>query len=533
MRRSLLASWLLSLCLLPLLTSGASARSNDDTKQLLSALQSAQRCHAWTLLVGSAARCREREPAERHRELFDALRFLAFGDESWRASGGLEWSQWSQLRCQLAIDSAVVSRVEAATRPARATTSRRGRRGGRARARPSSLERFCNVEVSVRGDGLRLPSVGPQCEAAVGEPGTQVDASALRRCLEVLVDTWLDRWLRDARPRRPNIVVILADDQRHDTLDATHSPFADDALPAMPAVMDRLAGEGVRFTHAFVTTPVCGPSRGSFLTGRYAHRSGVLRNGGVGGGQQFDDASTLATWLQGAGYRTGFYGKYMNGYAVRWAGQQSGFDLPPGWDDFRAFAAIASVGQYQFQMVENDERTAYGLDAPAYTTDVLADQALSFIDESATGDQPFLVYLSTAAPHYPWDPAPRHIGAFANAAPWLPSSYFEEDVSDKPGWVRARPGLSLLLHLGTQAIRQRQLEMQLATDELVDRLMDRLEALGIADDTVVVYSSDNGQAWGEHRWRSKACPWDACTRVPLVVRYPRLAPLPRIDESLR
>jgi arylsulfatase A-like enzyme len=530
MRRTLLVSWLLPLCFLPLLTSGASARASDDAAQLLGALRAAQHCHAWTLLVGPVARCRDRQPAERHRELFDAIRFLSFGDEAWRAAQGLDWTQWRQLRCQLAIDAAVVSRVEDALRSERGEARRTHRRARRGRATRSAIERFCDVEVRVRGDGLELPHVGPQCAAAVGDPGTAVDASELRRCLEVLVDTWLDRWLRDERPRRPNIVVILTDDQRHDTIDATHSPEPEGGVPAMPAVMDRLAGEGVLFTHAFVTTPVCGASRASWLTGRYAHRSGVLRNAGVAGGQQFDDASTLATWLQGAGYRTGFYGKYMNAYAARWA-PPAAIELPPGWDDFRAFDALASVGQYQFRMIENGERTAYGGSEPAYTTDVMAEQALAFIDESATDDRPFLVYFSTAAPHFPWDPAPRHIGAFAGATPWLPPSYFEPDVSDKPSWVQARLGFSFLQHFGVQSIRQRQLEMQMATDEFVDRLMDRLEELGVADDTMVVYSSDNGQAWGEHRWANKACPWDVCTRVPLVVRYPRLAPLPRVEES--
>jgi arylsulfatase A-like enzyme len=147
-------------------------------------------------------------------------------------------------------------------------------------------------------------------------------------------------------------------------------------------------------------------------------------------------------------------------------------------------------------------------------------------------ERPFLLWFSSATPHHPWTPAARHVGAFDAAPAHRPPSLLEADVSDKPAWVATLPGDSALRRLQADVLRRRQLEMQLGVDEFVAVLMERLEALGILDETVVVYTSDNGHGWGEHRWLSKGCPWEECARVPLVVRDPRRAPLPRTEDAL-
>jgi arylsulfatase A-like enzyme len=378
-------------------------------------------------------------------------------------------------------------------------------------------------------DGAVWPAVGGQCAAAVGDPGDVVDAGRLGRCLSTLVGSWIDRALRPEESPRPNIIVILADDQRADALDATHSPDPSSGLAAMPVVMDRLVDEGVSFTRAYATSPVCGPSRSSFLTGQYAFRTGLVENSMV---EAFDDSSTLATWLQDAGYRTGFYGKYLNLYTALWDPETEDPYVPPGWDDFRAFNEGGSIPHYAFSMVENGEIVEYGQDEPAYSTDVMADHALAFLEEASQGEQPFLLYFSTAAPHYPWQPAPRHLDSFDDVSHWSPASYFEEDVSDKPAWVRLQSELTPIRDRNVQFVRRMELAMQLPTDEFVDVLMDRLEELGILDETMIVYTSDNGKAWGEHRWTSKGCAYEECARIPLVVRYPPLAPLPREDDRI-
>jgi arylsulfatase A-like enzyme len=405
-------------------------------------------------------------------------------------------------------------------------------RGAPGRSVVDALAAACEAPVAGLAAGLTLPMVGDQCAAAIGPPGAYVDVIALATCLEPLIPVWADRADGDAAPLRPNIVVIVTDDQRWDAIDGTHTG---DGIPAMAAVMDRLAGSGVRFDESFVTTPVCTPSRGGLLTGQLAHRNGLKRNELVRNGEAtFDDRSTLATWLHDAGYRTGHYGKYMNQYrSLRL--HEGGLYAPPGWDDWRVFDTDRSATYFDYPMVENDRRVPYGSAESDYSTDVLARQALRFIEDAVVSGEPFFVLWNPAAPHNPLIPAPRHEGLFLPIGVLPPldaPSYFEEDVSDKPAWIRALSPFSELAALAVEVLRIRQLQMLQAVDEFVDDLMDRLEASGVAGDTIVVFTSDNGFTWAEHRWVGKACTYEECLRVPLVVRYPRLAPLPRADDAL-
>ncbi len=327
-----------------------------------------------------------------------------------------------------------------------------------------------------------------------------------------------------AAPRRPNVIVIVADDQRWDTIDTTHSPAPELGTAAMPATFSRLAAEGVTFTQAVVTTPVCGPSRGTLLTGRHTHRHGMLHNGGPTGPAAFEDTDTIATRLDEAGYRTGYLGKYTNGFTLLWDPETEPPIVPPGWNDFRIFDHAKSVPQTGFKMLENGVPVDYDVPDAPYSTDVLARHALDFIDTAVaeSPDEPFALWIGTTTPHFPFDPAPRHVGAFGGYRLVPYPNTFEEDVSDKPRWIRRQGPVAGLTRFGTQASARASLEMQLSTDELVASLLDRLEHHGIGDDTIFVYTSDNGQAWGEHRYFTKGCPWDACLRVPLVVRYPRV-----------
>src|SRR5438093_421639 len=132
------------------------------------------------------------------------------------------------------------------------------------------------------------------------------------------------------RARGPSIVLILTDDQRWDT------------LWAMPNVRKQLGGRGVTFTNGFVVNPLCCPSRSSILTGRYSHSTGLYANRGPHGGfAHFDDRSTIATWLDDAGYTTGYFGKYLNGY-------QDTTEVPPGWDRWFAIQTVPSGSGYYF-----------------------------------------------------------------------------------------------------------------------------------------------------------------------------------------
>jgi N-acetylglucosamine-6-sulfatase len=299
---------------------------------------------------------------------------------------------------------------------------------------------------------------------------------------------------------RPNVVLVLTDDQRWDTLNV------------MPTVQSRLVARGVTFENAFAVNPVCCPSRASTLTGRYSHSTGVYNNGGpFGGWPAFRprEASTIATWLRAGGYRTGFFGKYLNNYG--------GPFVPPGWSRWVAFSPPNVANYYSYRLNVDGTLVEYGSDPTDYSTDVLAGEASAFIRNA--GSEPLFVLFAPFAPHGPPTPAPRHDGVFSGLPPWRPASHNEENVADKPAWVRSLAPLTAEDETAVDDFRQGQLESLLAVDEAVDELLDALVSTGRLDETLFVFTSDNGHLWGEHRWRTKVVPYDESIRVPLVVRY--------------
>jgi N-acetylglucosamine-6-sulfatase len=300
--------------------------------------------------------------------------------------------------------------------------------------------------------------------------------------------------------QRPNIVVVLTDDQRFDT------------LSAMPTVQSELVAKGVNFTNAFVVNPLCCPSRASLLTGRYSHSTGVYDNRPPHGGfRSFRDGSTIAVWLQRAGYHTALFGKYLNGYLGRY--------VPPGWD---RWVALTRLGYYEYGLNVNGS-----LDPPRrrtlYSTDRLATAARAFI---RTRRGPVFVVFAPFAPHAPATPALRHKNAFTDIEPWRPPSFNEADLSDKPAWLRAHP----LLARAPDEFRRLQLASLLAVDEGVALILQTLRETGRLRNSVIIFTSDNGYLWGEHRLVDKTVAYEESIRVPLVVRYDRLA-VPARAES--
>jgi N-acetylglucosamine-6-sulfatase len=185
-----------------------------------------------------------------------------------------------------------------------------------------------------------------------------------------------------ARAAQPNIVLIVTDDQRWDT------------LAHMPTVQSELAGRGVSFENGFVTNPLCCPSRASILTGAYSHTNRVYMNDGfMGGFNGFRDESTVATWLDDAGYETALVGKYLNGYP--------GSYVPPGWDRWVAFTKTGYC-RYGFNIDGEDFPIT---DQTTYSTDFLSQEAVSFLQAAP---RPFFLYFAPFAPHEPATPAERH-----------------------------------------------------------------------------------------------------------------------------
>jgi len=313
----------------------------------------------------------------------------------------------------------------------------------------------------------------------------------------------------------PNIVFILTDDQRWDT------------LWAMPKVQSELIAHGINFTNSFVVNSLCCPSRTSILTGEYSHSTLVYDNVGPYGGfgAFHQDNNTVATWLQGAGYRTGLLGKYLNGYDTTY--------IPPGWDEWSAFKGQGDGGGAYYDYTLNTDGTLvhYGNTDADYSTDVLANQADSFI-RNTPGEQPLFLYFSTKAPHSPWTPATKYRNAFKSMRPYRPPNYNEADVSDKPAWVQALPLLSTARQNQIDSSHKKQYRTLLSVDDAVDKIVTALTDTGRLSNTMIVLMGDNGWSLGEHRWNDKKVVWEESIRVPLVVRYDPVVTGPRTDSHL-
>lgn len=305
----------------------------------------------------------------------------------------------------------------------------------------------------------------------------------------------------ETRPGAPNIVLVLTDDQRWDT------------LQAMPAVRDLLVKKGVSFENAFVVNSLCCPSRATILTGRYSHSTGVYLNGGAHGGfQAFKDPSTIATWLDAAGYDTGLFGKYLNRYGNTY--------VPPGWDRWFAFSGHGERARpapyFDYYVNDDGELVRFRKAAEDYSTDVLAREAVDFVHDA---DSPLFLYFSTTAPHRPATPPPRYANRFDTLPPWRPESYDEANVSDKPRWVQGLPRLDATEQVATDERRRDQYRTLLAVDDAVRRIVQALADTGRLENTLILFMSDNGESWGEHRWTRKSTAYEEDIRVPFVVRW--------------
>ena len=326
---------------------------------------------------------------------------------------------------------------------------------------------------------------------------------------------------------RPNIILILTDDMR-----------ADD-LPYLPAVQELLVAQGATFTSFACSSPGCAPARASILRGQYPHNHGLLRSSGnVAGEGDFhngrgpeaeddategaevfralgNEASTIATWLQGAGYRTALIGKYLNSYGATVEPTY----IPPGWDQW---FGVTNEGYDRFELNANGSLIRYKSGkVEVCSTDVLAEKASAFLAETTASTRPFFLLLTPRAPHGPAEPASRHLDAFADLTFPRHAGFNEADVSDKPTWVRVLPEITEAQLATMEAYFRARLQTLLAVDEMVSRIVEALQAAGVLDNTYVLFSSDNGFHRGEHRIvRDKGSPYEEAVLVPLVVRGP-------------
>ncbi|MES1241912.1 MAG: sulfatase [Acidobacteriota bacterium] len=315
-----------------------------------------------------------------------------------------------------------------------------------------------------------------------------------------------------AAPERPNILLILTDDQ---TLES---------MRVMEKTLHLLGEEGTTFRNSFVSYPMCCPSRATGLTGQYAHNHGVMSNKSPEGGfHRLDSSNTLPVWLQAAGYRTAHVGKYLNGY--------TGPKVPQGWSRWFGLSDPTTYLMYGYLAIVNGKRVRYGESEADYQTDVLAAKAEAILRDFARdkAHRPFFLSVAPLAPHTersdeagqgtPPRPAPRHEGRFADEPMPEKASFDEADVSDKPGHIQRFPRLSPAKKEAVLRSYRARLASLLAVDDLVERLVTALEETGQLDHTVILFTSDNGFLLGEHRVPDgKLLPYEESIRVPLIVR---------------
>jgi N-acetylglucosamine-6-sulfatase len=303
----------------------------------------------------------------------------------------------------------------------------------------------------------------------------------------------------DQAQAKPNIVLVLTDDQEARS------------LAHMPRVKAKLIDRGTTFKNGFVTDSLCCPSRASILRGQYVHNHGVKGNVEPSAHDAFRDLgrenSTIATWLHDGGYRTALIGKYMNAYDQLYT--------PPGWD---YWFAVHGSGKYR-----NLNNNGTLVDYPNYSpsTDILARKLFAYLEATKDNPKPLFLYLSTLDPHNPATPPARYKGTFADEPLPKPPSFNEKDVSDKPDWVRNRSPLSKAKIADMRAKYRKRLESLQAVDEMVGKLVDTLASQGKLQNTYIVFTSDNGYHFGQHRLgSSKTTAYEEDIKVPYVVRGP-------------
>jgi arylsulfatase A-like enzyme len=308
----------------------------------------------------------------------------------------------------------------------------------------------------------------------------------------------------------PNLLVVMTDDQS----------LASFTEAVMPRTRKLFAEGGTVFEQAIASPPLCCPSRAGFLTGRYAHHHGVVEND-VGYGTMTGRDGTLAVALQAGGYRTAMVGKFLNGYE-----REAGAEPAPGFD--RWYSIFGPANYFDFQVSDGGDVR----DVAGYATEDLTREAIEITEEADRDDIPFFMWLAYNAPHTvlpgsppPCDglaaqpPSPAAFRRFADAPLPAPTSFDERDISDKPS-LAGGPGplrsgqvgeLTKAWRCGLAALR--------AVDEGLGRLISALRESGQLENTVVVYLSDNGLYYGEHRLTDeKRLPLDPALRIPLAVR---------------
>jgi N-acetylglucosamine-6-sulfatase len=299
---------------------------------------------------------------------------------------------------------------------------------------------------------------------------------------------------------RPNIVFILMDDMRWDCMSLVGHPFI------KTPNLDRIGREGALFKNGMVTIPLCSPARATFFTGTYAHKHGIIANTAAMEAPSHK-LDTYHSHLQKSGYETAAIGKWHMG---------SDPTPRPGFDHWAVFRGQGKYDDCPFNI------NGKMMPTKGYVTDVISDMAVDFIKKDHAG-KPFSLYVGHKAVHGPFTPAERHANLFADEKlPQAPS--VNDPLTKKSGILRGvemkdkgHPAYGV-----SDDLMRNQLRCIVSVDEGVGKILKALEETGQLDNTFIIFTSDNGFFWNEHKLGDKRAAYEESIRVPMVARYPKL-----------
>lgn len=348
---------------------------------------------------------------------------------------------------------------------------------------------------------------------------------------------------RASASNQPNIIVIYTDDQRWDTLcwedigltDICSLPAADHPMP----LAERLMAYSVVFSNAFVPDPLCCPARGSFHAGGFhPHNTNVLDNELPNGSvHQLSDSVTLATQMQLQGYTTALVGKYLN-KDDEWVDPITGESyVPPGWDHYASVPGTQDDWWNPLVVFGSSTPTEPSVGSSTvlsdtYVTTFLADESLAFIRDTCqfgSCEAPFFLFIGTSAPHWPATADTPYETLFSDFV--YDERGFGEpdgDITDKPYQIQQWS----LQWWEDQDLefRRRQMRTLRSVDDMLGELVRLLRRRALLNNTVIIFASDNGFMWGEHKLTKKIKPYEESIRVPMFVFMPGVAP--RTEDNL-